>query len=273
MTCQGVRPEFLLASDMDGTVIPLDRNPGRARALRQFRTFADGHNRLALAYVTGRDIDLAQRGIREYKLPLPQCILCDVGTTLYIAKRGQWTPDPNYRRLMRKQFGGHTADELADVLDDEPTLHPQEDERQAEFKLSYYVPYDIDVHRVCRTLKSRLSRKGIRANLVFSVDSVRKRGLLDVLPEGVAKDFALRVLQRKYRLPEDRVVYAGDSGNDLLAFLSGYKAIVVGNTPQSIKTVLQKAMTRKDFKGRLYFARSKYTRGVLEGCRHFGLME
>lgn len=264
--------KFLLASDMDGTLIPLDRRPGRRTALARFRAAMQAHEEISLAYVTGRHLHLALRGIREYGLPPPRRMVCDVGTSVFVRRGRTWTVDQAYRRIMKILMGGAGGADVADVLDDVEHIAPQEDMNQAEFKRSYYVEPGVNNVALCRRIKSRLARRGIRANLVYSFDAKKNTGLLDVLPAGVAKDTALTYLQKKLHLPPENIVYAGDSGNDLLAFLSGYQAIVVRNTPETVTRVLRQAMKKKKLEERIYFASRKYTAGVLEGCRHFGLL-
>jgi sucrose-6F-phosphate phosphohydrolase len=267
-------PRILLATDMDGTVIPLDRRKSRKKAIVEFRKTVRTHRSIILAYVTGRHLDLAIQGQRDYGLPVPRLLVCDVGTSIYALQGRRWIPDKAYRRMMKTQLGGHSGDEITAALQGTPDLTPQEDEKQAEFKRSYYVPVRAGKRQVLARVKQRLARKGIKASLVYSVDRQKGVGLLDILPRSVAKDFALYYLQKKLRLPADRVVFAGDSGNDLLAFASGFKAIVVGNTPTSVKRVLSSLMRKKTKLSKtVFFARHHYAKGVLEGARHFGLIK
>lgn len=267
-------PEYLLATDMDGTVIPLDRRKGRRREIADFRKAIQSNRSIVLAYVTGRHRKLALEGIREHHLPLPRILVCDVGTAVYTRKGRCWVPDNQYRRKMKACLGGHTGDDLARALQDTQDVIPQEEEKQAEFKRSYYVPLPAERKKVIARVKRKLAVKGIKANLVYSVDRQKGVGLLDILPASVAKDSALYYLQRKLRIPAERIVYAGDSGNDLLAFTSGFKAIVVANTPAPVKDILR-SLTRKKKKlsESLFFARHRYAKGVLEGARYFGILK
>jgi HAD superfamily hydrolase (TIGR01484 family) len=259
---------------MDGTVIPLDRRRERAREIADFGKAVRGNRSIVLAYVTGRHLALALQGIKEHRLPLPQILVCDVGTSVYMREGTRWVPDAAYRRTMKTCLGGHSGDEIEQALEGTRELTLQEAAKQAEFKRSYYLPLHADPQKVHARVKRRLSRRGIRANLVYSVDGRNRVGLLDVLPAKVAKDFSLHYLQRKLRVPASRVVYAGDSGNDLQAFTSGYNAIVVSNTPDRVKELLRTRMARKQgLAETIFFARHRYVKGVLEGARHFGAVE
>jgi sucrose-6-phosphatase len=262
----------LLASDMDGTVIPLERPARWKKPIAEFRQAVETDRSIALAYVTGRHLELALQGVEKYALPNPRFIVCDVGTTVYLRRGRRWVRDSAYRDLMRQGFGGHAGADVRDALEGTEGLTLQEDETQAEFKCSYYTSLRIDRQKLFARVKRRLARAGIQANLVFSQDAKRKRGLLDVLPSDTAKDTAIFYLQRRLEIDREAVVYAGDSGNDLLAFVSGFRAIVVANTPRPVRETVRNVIRRKScLADRIYFAKSKYTAGVLEGCRHFGM--
>ena len=139
----------------------------------------------------------------------------------------------------------------------------QEAEKQAEFKVSYYT--DGRHEGFVDAVQARLDTAGAKVSLVASFDPVSHRGLLDILPAGVAKDYAVQYLQERTGIEQGELIYAGDSGNDRAAMLSGYKAIVVGNADASLKRDLA-AQAAPD---RIYFARHPYAAGVQEGLRHF----
>ena len=263
--------KYLLATDMDGTVIPLDRRKERNREIAEFREAVRGNRSVTLAYVTGRHLKLALQGIKEYRLPPPQILVCDVGTSIYTRQGTRWVPDEKYRHMMTRCLGDHSGGEVAEALQGTRDLTPQEEDKQTEFKRSYYVALRADQKKVSARVKRRLTRRGIKANLVYSVDREKRVGLLDVLPEKVAKDFSLYYLQRGLRVSASRVVYAGDSGNDLLAFTSGFNAVVVSNTPDRVKSVLRRLIRGKtSLAATIFFAEHRYVKGVLEGARHFG---
>ena len=73
---------YLLASDLDGTLIPLERDAQRLREVAELVDAFEASEGLLLAYVTGRHLSLAQAGIEEIGLPSPDWFVCDVGTRL-----------------------------------------------------------------------------------------------------------------------------------------------------------------------------------------------
>lgn len=266
-----VEKPWLLATDMDGTIIPLEDTPDHRNAVARFRELVEARDDLLVAYVTGRDLALVQEGIREFGLPRPDLVAADVGTTVYRWDGQAFQEDPEYRHLMREAMGGLTGAGLRKLLADYPELELQPPDRQGTFKLSYFTPRTAVRDGVVEEVRRRLEERGARVTLVFSVDSVRGIGLLDILPAGISKDAAVRFLHDRTGVSEERLIYAGDSGNDRAAMLSGYRVVVVGNAPTALKDTLRADAARKGMGGSLYFAREPYAAGVLEGLRHWGL--
>lgn len=256
---------------MDGTVIPLESGVEREAEIREFNRLVLANRHVALAYVTGRHLELGLEGVTKFRLPLPDIFVCDVGTTIYFKRRGQWQVDQQYRSSLKDAWQGHVGSDIARMLQEVPDLEEQEEERQKEFKQSYYVSRAIEADIIVEKIHDRLGEEGIRANVIYSVDTIRNLGLVDVLPDVAAKDFALRYLWHRLALEFDRVVYAGDSGNDLLAFVSGFNAIIVGNTAETVKEEVRRQAKEKKIEQRIYFAGSKYVQGVIDGCFHYQL--
>jgi HAD superfamily hydrolase (TIGR01484 family) len=225
---------------------------------------------LLLAYVTGRHLSLAQAGIEELGLPSPNWFVCDVGTSVYRRTNGGYEPDSEYRQAMRAAFGGLVGDDIRVAIGAVAGMELQEEDKQAEFKVSYYTSGRPEPF--VQTVQSRLGIALANVNLVASHDPVTERGLLDVLPAGIAKDYAVRYLHDHTGVDEEHLVYAGDSGNDRAAMLSGYRVIVVGNADAALKKDLGIESVAQGIAERIYFAEHPYARGVLEGLRHFGAL-
>ena len=260
----------LLASDLDGTLIPLERDPQRLREVAEFVRAVAGSVNLMLAYVTGRHLSLAREGIAEVGLPAPDWFVCDVGTSVFRKTTSGFEPDEGYREAMRSALGGLGGDDVRTAIGAVKGLTLQEDEKQSEFKVSYYTegrpePY-ID------SVQARLDAAKARVNLVASHDPVTDRGLLDVLPLGIAKDYAVRYLHDQCGVDEKQLVYAGDSGNDRAAMVAGFRVIVVGNADEALKKDLGIEAVGQGIAEKIYFAEHPYAKGVLEGLRHFGFV-
>ncbi|MCB2180959.1 MAG: HAD family hydrolase [Desulfobulbaceae bacterium] len=267
-----MKKKALLASDMDGTVIPLESGQDRDDEILQFKRLMEENPHVALAYVTGRHLELGLEGIQEYHLPYPDIFVCDVGTSIYFHSAEGWQKDKEYREELKKSWNGRTGPDIARLLEEISFLTSQEPEKQKEFKQSYYASRKIDADRIVKAIHAVLDEYALTANVIYSVDSKKDIGLVDVLPEIAAKDYALAYLCQKLALPKEKVVYAGDSGNDLLAFVSGFRAIVVANTDEGVKETVRRQSGEKGIAEMIFFASDKYVAGVMEGCYHFELL-
>lgn len=97
----------MLATDLDGTLIPLD---GCASNVPDLATLAEQvcASDVTLVFVTGRHFDSVAAAINEHCLPQPDWIICDVGTTIY-----QRQVNDDFVRL--PAYGQHLADLTVEV--------------------------------------------------------------------------------------------------------------------------------------------------------------
>jgi HAD superfamily hydrolase (TIGR01484 family) len=257
---------------MDGTVIPLEPSPQREEEVTEFRQAVENAPGLLLAYVTGRGIGLAEKGIAQFRLPRPHFQVCDVGTSVYRADGGRFILDAEYAGRMREAMGGLDFNEVLEHLAPVRHLLLQPWERQTDFKLSYHLPDGEDHSAIVADVRGRLEELGARIEAVYSVGAPSGRGLLDLLPPGAAKDHALHYLQEVTGVDPDAVVYAGDSGNDLAPLLAGYRGIVVANAGEDLRAELERRAEEGTLPSEIHFSSYPFARGVLEGCRHFGIL-
>jgi len=280
------RAALLFASDLDGTLIrPVSpesdgRAPGRPPAqepepdvdVDAFKAAIATRRDLALAYVTGRHLADATRGILGAHLPPPHWLACDVGTSIYRLEEGEFVPDPEYRERMARAFAGLTADEIRKGILGMDGLLLQPEDLQTEFKISFFAPADRELPPSTELGERILERIGgvdAPVSLILSREVGTGNLLLDVLPAGVAKDRAVEHIREREGVPEEAVVYAGDSGNDRAAILAGYRSILVGNAPPELREELEAALELVGRRERLYLSRAPFAAGVLEGLRYF----
>jgi HAD superfamily hydrolase (TIGR01484 family) len=264
-----------LCSDLDRTILPngsQEESPWSRSALRRLA----GRPEIILVYVTGRNKALILDAVQEFSIPLPDYAIGDVGTTLYSIRNGRWKIMENWMQHIGKDWEGLTGQDLAGLLKDVDELQLQEPEKQNRYKLSYYADATANYSQLVDQIRRRLQSKGIAADVIWSIDEVNNLGLIDILPEHASKPHAIRFLLQTQGIPEDRAVFAGDSGNDLDALTSGLQAVLVKNASQDIKNKAVKRLSNKQITGRLYLARGdfwgmngNYSAGVLEGLAHF----
>ncbi|MFB6259489.1 MAG: HAD family hydrolase, partial [Thiohalorhabdaceae bacterium] len=80
---------------------------------------------------------------------------------------------------------------------------------------------------------------------------------------------AVGFLREHLGVPMDRALFAGDSGNDADALLSGMGGILVGNATDAVRDQIRAGLRRASG-ARVYFAERPYTAGILEGMAHYG---
>jgi sucrose-6F-phosphate phosphohydrolase len=262
----------LLATDMDGTVIPLDGEPQRKTEIQELRAALDASEGVLLAYVTGRGLELASKGIRQFDLPIPDFFVGDVGTSLYRGTQDGFEVDVEYARRMKEAMGGLDFKEVQESMKPLSHLLLEPFEIQTEFKLSFRLPGDQDNRPTIAAVREHLEKLGGRVQVVYSVGAPSGVGLLDLLPADGGKEHALRYLQEITGIDEEHVVYAGDSGNDLAAMLGGVKAILVGNAGKELRKELEEKGRERGILSKIHFSSSPFAKGVLEGCRHFGIL-
>ncbi len=161
-------------------------------------------------------------------------------------------------------------EKLAGDLNDLPGLRLQEPEKQGPYKLSYYVDQSrLDEHEAA--IRDRLEQLAAPYSIIASVDPFNGDGLIDLLPTGVSKAFALQWLADHRGIARQSIAFAGDSGNDTAALTAGYLSIVVNNASDTVKSKVKQSHQQNGWTNRLHITNAPATSGVLEGIKHFAM--
>ncbi|WP_411975573.1 HAD-IIB family hydrolase [Sulfitobacter faviae] len=236
----------LLASDIDNTLT------GCAPSAALFNAWI-ARDRPLFAVATGRSLPEARRILRDWNLPSPRVFITSVGTEVYL-------PDAEGRLCLDERFAqkldaGWDRARVERALKDFG-FNWQAPVEQRRWKLSGFGDM-----RTARRLERHLARRGAAVQIVASHGR-----LIDVLPLAAGKGPAVCAAARRLGMPMDRVVVAGDSGNDfdmLQAVEDGPgRGILVGNAMDGLRERLSGR--------RLYHARAAHAAGVLEGLETFG---
>jgi hypothetical protein len=266
---------LLLCTDLDRTLLPNGPQPESPGARERFAELT-ARSEITLVYVTGRDRRLVDEAVRAFALPPPQYVVADVGTSIYDLRRGAWSAIAEWSAAIAPDWRGADAAEVGYWLQDVAGPVLQEPHKQARFKLSYYLPLEVSWSHVEPEFRRRLLERDVHANLVYSVDEVARIGLIDVLPAGAGKLRALEYLRALLAAPRSRMLFAGDSGNDLDVLASAIPAVLVANASPDVATAARAAAARSGASEALYIARGgflgmngNYSAGILEGAAHF----
>lgn len=264
----------ILATDLDRTLLPNGSWTADPGAIELFNDLTE-RNQVTVVYVTGRNLELAERAIAEYEIRHPHVLIGDVGTSIRRFEGGEWRPHAGWDAHVRRASPRWDAAAVREAVAGVPGLVEQEAEHLGPFKQSYYVEHgarDEVLRAVDRRVKDRFDEVA-----VYSFDSQSGRGLLDFLPRSATKQTALEFVAHELGVPKGEVVFCGDSGNDIFPLTAGFSGVLVRNADDQLVADVNRAIAA-DPGLRVYFARGGfrglsgyYTSGVIEGAYHYGV--
>jgi len=267
--------ELLLCTDLDRTLLPNGPQPESKQARERFRAFVEKEE-VTLVYVTGRHRELVQNAIDIYKIPRPDYVIADVGSTIYRVNGDEWQFWEQWESEIAKEWVGYSHGDIREMLKEIKDLRLQERSKQNKHKLSYYVPMYINRERVEDRITEILASHNIRSNQVWSIDESTNIGLLDILPAGANKRHAIEFLALQLNFDMDHTIFAGDSGNDISVMASPIHSVMVANASHDVKEHAVKEAEKNHQQQTLYIAQGdylgmngNYSAGILEGLVHY----
>jgi HAD superfamily hydrolase (TIGR01484 family) len=261
----------ILVTDLDGTLIPLDGNARNVDDLKLLKQKFAAHG-VELVFATGRHLASVEQIIEQQQLPMPSFMIADVGTSIYQRRKNGYELLTGYAEHLMLLVKGISVGALRQQLADISELTAQEDEKQGLYKLSFYV-HQSKIKDSLKQIGTKLTEHGSPYQWIDSIDPFNGDGLIDLVPTGVSKVFAIEWLASYLGWSRTQITYAGDSGNDLAPMKIGYRTIVVGNASSAVRDTVTEHFTTNKWDKRLCLANGHATSGVLEGCYRFGLIE
>ena len=244
--------ENLLVSDIDGTIIePKLNNPGLNELKKYLTSRSD---KMAFAMASGRNLELVKKVIKEEKFPLPDFVICSVGTEIYYTNGKDYILDKGWAKFLA---GRWRRDDILSRLKGLNWLKMQEEDAQNPYKISYYYEKEhYDHEELIKVLGSGW----------YKVNIIPSHGqFIDFIPKRASKGNAIKFLCRKWNISMANVIAAGDSGNDIDMFRGAVKGIIVGNRSEELADY----KTSKN----IYVAKKPASSGILEGLKHYKIIK
>ena len=266
---------ILICTDLDRTLLPNGSAPETIEARPVFSALV-ARSEISLAYVSGRHKALVEEAIADFDLPRPDYVIGDVGTSIYSVSASDWQEWPQWAKEISPDWAGREHAEMHRLFSHRTELALQESAKQNRFKLSYYLPLDIDLSELLTDMRRQLALNSVRAELIYSVDEPEHIGLLDVLPASATKFHAVEFLMQELEFGPGNTVFAGDSGNDLPVLTSAIQSVLVANASDEVRREAIRLARLHATEDALYLARGgfmgmngNYCAGILEGVAHY----
>jgi sucrose-6F-phosphate phosphohydrolase len=266
---------WIICTDLDRTLLPNGEQKESSQAREQFRALA-ADPQTVIIYASGRDYQLAEQAIEQWALPYPDYLIADVGSTIYSRQGDTWKKWENWREQLSQNWIGLSRKQILQRLPKLDGLTLQPEHQQGEFKLSFVVEPTSRLDAISAELVKALADLGINGNCIPSINEHEDHGLIDILPANANKLLAIRFLVQALGLNPDKLLYSGDSGNDMEVLASEYKSVLVANATDDVKKMALDEAQRQGHSDCLYLANGNasdhngcYAAGIVEGFKHF----
>jgi len=234
------KTKHILATDLDGTLVG---DPDGLQQLLEF--YEEQVYDVSLIYITGRYFDSALSLIEEENLPVPDILVTDVGSSIYVGN--SFDKDWEWQKRIKANW---MPEEIHAIAATVPGLTKQP--MFLENRCSYYVADEKPVEE----FRNKLAASGIPHKLIFSGGKD-----VDIVPVESGKGRALQYLLDKYKVEDAKLLVAGDSGNDLEMLTLGFPSVIVGNA--------QPELLESDEHPRIFRAKKGFAGGIHEAWTHF----
>lgn len=249
---------WVLATDIDNT---LTGDEAALRDLAQKLEALRRQDALFLILATGRRLAHVIDGFTEEHLPQADAVITQVGTEIYLPP---FSPEmPPLAAWTDRLHGTFSRQRAMAFLQGIDGLQLQPAIYNTPLKVSAFLDSTPDPDAAAQEIARRIANSDVADDYrVIYSSGVH----LDIIPAQAGKGNAIHFLLAHLQRPADRLVVAGDSGNDLTMFSNDARGIIVSNAQAELKR-LREAEHPDHF-----FATEPYAAGVAQGLRHFGVL-
>jgi sucrose-phosphate synthase len=229
----------LLVTDVDDTLT------GDAKALDELLERLDSFGpKVGFGIATGRTLDESLALMQELGVRVPDVMITAAGSELHYGTH--LLPDRSWERQIRYRWDREAVDEVVSAM---PGLAPV-----PEATTDYRLRYRLDPARApaSREIRQRVRQTGLRVTTILDHEVY-----LDVVPVRASPGLAIRFFCFKWNLEPERLLVAGDSGNDWDMLSGDTLGVVVSNHTSELERLRDRR--------RVYFAENAHARGILEG--------
>lgn len=238
----------LIIADIDNTVT------GDDEAMHRFFDLiknADEH--IGFGIATGRRFEEVTKLIESHGMPHPEVLITSVGTEIYYGKN--FTLDKSWEKHINFRW---EPGRIREVLSGVEGLFLQPQEEQSPYKISYKI--DFSTAPPLQRLKKLLRENKLRAKVIASHNM-----FLDIIPPQAGSGLSIRHMAFKWGFPLEKILIAGDSGNDEEMLAGNTLGVVVGNYSPELEKLRKYP--------RVYFAQAHHAAGILEGIEYYQFLD
>lgn len=229
----------LIVTDVDDTLTGADD------ALRELLDRLDNTEaEVGFGIATGRTLNEAIELLEELDVRVPDVLITAAGTQLHYGRH--LLPDRSWERQIRYRWD---REEVATVVGRIPGLEAIS-QAATPYRLRYRL--DLDLAPSLREIQRHVRKQGLRVTTILDHEIY-----LDVVPIRASPGLAIRFFCFKWNLAPERLLVAGDSGNDWDMLSGDTLGVVVSNHTAELDKLRDRA--------RVYFAKRPHAWGILEG--------
>lgn len=235
----------ILVTDVDNTLT------GDDEALATLiDRLSSSETNVGFGIATGRTLKEALVLMEELNVPVPDLLITASGTELHYGSR--LLTDRSWERQIRYRWN---PEEVKAALQSIPGIEPVDSD--ARYRLRYRL--DPETAPSIREIQRDVRRQGLHVTLIGDNEI-----WLDVVPVRASLGLAIRFFCFKWNLSPERLLVAGDSGNDADMLSGDTLGVVVSNHTKELEVLRGRP--------RVHFSKAPHAWGVIDGIDYYDFL-